>query len=322
MYYEENLRVEYLKKYDHFIDDASLEKAKQKLKELCNIIPDKDTEKTIGNPPKYYAILNLDGDSMGKWLSGDFLVRDESKENLRKFHEKVSEKLGEYANKVGEIIKEPKGKLIYAGGDDAMAFVNLKHLFDVLSDLRKECPKFEEFGYKVIDDIKSSASTGIVVAHYKTPFSEVLKWVKKMEKEAKENENKNAFAIAVLKHSGEINKTVWKWNVDNENKSSTIKLFEELIRELNDEKEGFSNTFIKNLCIEFQKLGKIEDVMVQTELKRLLNRSSRIEKDKEKKKQKIQKWQKKLFNLYINSQTKDNFLSFLNIADFLVREAK
>lgn len=334
-FYEENLRMEYLEKYGHFKNEEFLSDAKKQLKGFYSIKDKNGNE--IGKPPRYYALLMLDGDNMGKWLSGEFL-QDEAKKNLKDFHVKMSKDLGNYAKNLGNNSKdynenndkdnriiEPKGKLVYAGGDDVMTFANLGYLFNVLENLREKFPKFEKMkndrNEKIVEEgIVSTASVGVVIAHYKTPLLEVLKWTRKMEYEAKENCGRDAFAIAVLKHSGEINKTVWKWDVDEKNESLKIKFLEDLIKELNDENEGFSNTFIKNLNIEFQKLDEIKDAMVETELKRLLNRSSQIKGDKKKKK--IKEWHNKLFNLYINSNEKDNFLSFLNIADFIARRAK
>lgn len=317
LYYEENLRKEYLKKYDHrFKDGKSLDDAKKHLKRLYD---------EIGRPPKYYALIMLDGDNMGRWLSGEFL---EDKTQLKEFHKRLSKELGIYAEYVDGkknekgLIKSPKGQVVYAGGDDVLAFINLKHLLPVMNDLRKKFPKFEDLGFKLKDNPKSSASAGIVIAHYKTPLSEVLKWARKMEKEAKEEGGRDAFAIAVLKHSGEINKTVWKWGLNENGESRRTELLEELVKELQDDKRGFSNTFIKNLNIEFMKLDEIEDKWVKTELKRLLDRACQIKGDKETKDKKVKKWQNELFDLYIDSPTKDNFLSFLNIADFLARRIK
>ncbi len=321
LYYEENLRKEYLEKYGHFKDDKSLSNAEKKLKELYKIKNEKGDE--IGRPLKYYAIVMLDGDNMGKWLSPEFLER---KEDLKDFHKRISKKLGEYANNVDSIIqpagKKPHGKLVYAGGDDVLAFVNLKYLLTIMSNLRKTFPKFEEFGFKIKGEQKSSASAGIVIAHYKSPLSEVLKWARNMEKEAKEEGGRDAFAIAVLKHSGEINKTIWKWDLDNSGGISKLQLLDELIKELQDDKTGFSHTFIKNLNIEFLKLDEIEYKWVNVELKRLLERASHIKGDKTKRDSKVKDWQKKLYNLYIDSLKKENFLSFLNIADFLARRIK
>ena len=315
LYYEENLREEYLNRYDHFKDEKMLDIAKEQLKELY---------KQYGKPKKYYALLMLDGDHMGGWLSGEFL---EEKKDLRGFHEKMSEKLGKYANYVESCIIEPKiepkGKLVYAGGDDVLAFINLEYLLYVMSDLRKAFPKFEELGFKLKNDHKSSASAGIVIAHYKTPLSEVLKWARMMEKEeAKKKGGRDAFAIAVLKHSGEISKTIWKWDLDENGKSKKIELLKDLIKELKDDKEGFSHTFIKNLNIEFMKIDEIENEWVEAELRRLLERACQIKGDKERKKRKLEEWQEKLFSLYIDAAKKENFLSFLNIADFLARRIK
>ena len=320
LYYEENLREDYLNRYGHFKDKKSLNDAKKQLKKLY---------KQYGKPKKYYALLMLDGDHMGKWLSGEFLANEEQK-NLKDFHKKMSEILGKYANYVESCIIEPKiepkGKLVYAGGDDVLAFINLEYLLDVMSDLRKAFPKFEELGFKLKNDRKSSASAGIVIAHYKTPLSEVLKWARKMEDEAKKKGGRDAFAIAVLKHSGEISKTIWKWDLDDGKGSKKIELLKDLVEELKNDKEGFSNTFIKNMNIEFMKLNEIEDEWVEAELKRLLGRACQIKGDKEKKKEKIGDWQKKLSSLYIDTDKKDdkkdNFLSFLNIADFLARRTK
>ncbi|NUV00003.1 hypothetical protein XO12_07835 [Marinitoga sp. 1154] len=306
LYYEENLRQNYLKKYGYFLNDDELENAKNKLKEIY---------KKNGKPKKYYALIMLDGDNMGKWLSGEFL---EDNTNLKEFHNKISESLGKYAENINEIVKEPKGKRIYAGGDDVMTFLNLDYLFDILIDLREKFPKFEKLGFTIKKGMKSSASAGVVIAHYKTPLSEVLKWVRKMEKEAKEKGNRNSLAIAVLKHSGEIHKTVYKWKIENE---WSVEIMKELVEQLKDEKKGFSNTFIKALQEEFNRMEKIpEDKMLEIELQRLLNRSSKIRNNKNEKEKKISEWKEKIKELYLDLVDKDNFFSFLNVSDFIARE--
>ena len=51
-----------------------LDIAKKKHKALFDLIKDfdkgKEKDKQIGNPSTYYAVLLMDGDNMGKWLSG------------------------------------------------------------------------------------------------------------------------------------------------------------------------------------------------------------------------------------------------------------
>jgi len=332
LYYEDNVTKRYFEKCGY--PEEKLEEARAKL-ERIHKIADKKGLKFC----KYYAILMLDGDSMGRWLSGEFLV---DKTQLLKFHKKLTVELGNYAACVdGEerengIIKEPGGKLVYAGGDDVLTFVNLNHLLPVMKELRAEFPKFEEFGFETKDNKKSSASAGIAIAHYKTPLSEVLKWARKMEKEAKSiDDDKDAFAIAVLKRSGEIRKTVFKWQYE---KSSAIEILEKLIMSLKPDEHtkqsDFSNTFVKNLGVEFRRLmdeeGKYKNnSLIKTEMNRLLERSCMMmqspdetkEEFLERKKHAVDDLTEKLDMLYTHSKSLDNFLSALDIADFIEREA-
>ncbi|MCR4429797.1 MAG: hypothetical protein NUV45_02120 [Tepidanaerobacteraceae bacterium] len=71
-----------------------------------------------------------------------------------------------------------------------------------MKDLREEFGKIKLSEYI---DKESTFSAGVAIARLKTPISEVLKWARKMEKEAKEINDwgKDAFGIAVLKRSGE-----------------------------------------------------------------------------------------------------------------------
>ena len=328
LYYEDNLTKRYFEKYNYPVETVEkLGEAKAKLVEIHKIAKKKGLKFC-----KYYAILMLDGDSMGRWLSGEFL---EKKTELKEFHKKLTKELGAYAECVdGEksengIIKEPRGKRVYAGGDDVLAFVNLNHLLPVMKDLRTKFPEFEEFGFEVKDNKKSSASAGIAIAHYKTPLSEVLKWAKKMEKEAKTiddrkkaksiNDGKDAFAIAVLKRSGEIRKTVFKWQYGT---PSVIDVLDHLIQSLNQKE--FSNNFIKSLGLEFRRLmdeeGQYKDSdIIKTEMKRVVARSCML--DEGRKKRAVDDLTEKLDMLYTKSKSLDNFLSALDIADFIEREA-
>ncbi len=105
LYYEENLREEYLRRYGYFNGEKSLNDARTQLRMFYNI-EDKNGNK-IGKPPEYYALIMSDGDNMGEWFSGEFL-EDEEKTNLKAFHKKVSEELGDYAKKADEEIRRQK----------------------------------------------------------------------------------------------------------------------------------------------------------------------------------------------------------------------
>ena len=115
----------------------------------------------VDAPCKYYAILLMDGDNMGKWLSGECaptisevlhpIVKNtlatnpdweellEQKRPLNpSLHLAISKALSDFSLHVArEIVeKDHLGKLVYAGGDDVLAFVNLKDLPEVMRKLR------------------------------------------------------------------------------------------------------------------------------------------------------------------------------------------
>ncbi len=310
LFYKENLTENYFIKNDY-----PVEKLQDAIYKLNDIMKEK-------NPPKYYALIMSDGDHMGKWLSGDYL---KDKNRLEEFHSKMSAALLNYAKKMKDTIKPPNGALIYAGGDDVMAFVNLSRLFNVLNVLRDEFPRFEDMGFKVENNCRSTVSAGVVIAHYKTPLSEVLKWARQMEKEAKELVGRDAFAVAVMKHSGEINKTAWKWKISGED---TITVIENLLKELNNKNEGFSDTFIRNFGFETETLGtSISSDAIRVELIRLLKRSF-LGKSKEIKYKKSTELGESLSKLFVEQliskgyTRKDNFVSLLNILDFVSKGGK
>jgi CRISPR-associated protein Cmr2 len=228
-----------------------LRNAKEKQKELFVAIKEfdkgKDKDTQIGTPSTYYAILLMDGDNMGKWLSGDFapkigevmhpivritLATQRDWQELLKqnrplnpsLHLATSKALRDFSLHVArEIVeKDHLGKLVYAGGDDVLAFVSLRDLPEVMRKLRayfsgslkvdEETNKVDvDFkggkGFIPIDDdgiplnvgnnenqikgfrlsmgTNATASMGVVIAHHNSNLSQVLDEVRKCEKEAK-----------------------------------------------------------------------------------------------------------------------------------------
>jgi len=315
LFYEENLTEKYCEKYNY----PKVVDGRNKLRNIHERAKEDNLRLT-----KYYAILRLDGDSMGKWLSGYFL---ENKSELLDFHRKVTSELGKYSEKIDNIICKPKGKKVYAGGDDVLAFVNLNHLMDVIKEVRNEFPKFEDLGYEIKNQKKSTASAGIAIAHYKDPLPIVLDWSHRMEKNAKSTDGKDAFSIAVLKRSGEIVKTRKKWEYDDKN---TIDMMDELIDSLLS--DDFSNKFIINLIKEFSRLIDQEGEygnhdIIESEMKRMISKACEMEqKEDESKKEFRKRKNRKINELFSNLKillkkdgSLDNFFSFLKIADFMQR---
>lgn len=107
----------------------------------------------------YYAIIMMDGDNMGKLFSGD-------KEHA---YSEVSEKLARFAQQhVPHIVEKHNGKLVYAGGDDVLAFVPVDKALIIAEDLRFA---FSDPEQGIGDG--ATASFGIVIGHKKSTATHV-----------------------------------------------------------------------------------------------------------------------------------------------------
>ncbi len=160
---------------------------------------------------KYYAVLMLDGDHMGKWMSGEYAGEEN---DLKKVQSAISKRLLEFNKKIYSYFNKHKeyGTLVYAGGDDVLAFVNINTIFDVIKDIKKMYPD----GFVSDETEKPTCSIGVCIAHYKEPLSIVMDKAREMEKKAKEEGGRNTFAFAIINKSGNYNEFVgdkgkWDW---------------------------------------------------------------------------------------------------------------
>ena len=342
--------------------------------------------------PSYYAIILFDGDSMGNWLRGTML---DKAVNLMDFQKSLSEKLSEFAQEAStEILSANKGRTVYAGGDDFLGLINVNYLFEVMLKLRD---RFGEIDLSQFTQEKLTFSAGVVLAHVKTPLHVALSWAREMEKKAKnidtgkhnpdQNSTKNAFAIAVLKRSGEIHECIYRWyehaqqpcellnrvyqylslekpaktklklpinSVLDFNDDEPLQLYEYSASKnhssfINDVPAGypmeednptvnrvyFTTSFISKFTSEFMNFdkSKYKDKTIDpilAELKRLIRRSCHIEgynnlsNDEldELMKEESKKLYSCLENLYYCSKDLRNFISSLNIINFMVRKVK
>jgi CRISPR-associated protein Cmr2 len=160
----------------------------------------------LGSPSRYYAVMAMDGDSMGKWIGGE-MTGQASKE----FHLLFSEAISTFgvgdARKIVE--QDHFGSLIYSGGDDVLAMlpaekaiscakalsfafhIAVKAVLDELSELPKRPP--------------ATVSVGIAIGHMKEPLQDMVAAAQAAEKRAKSKPlDRNALAITLFKRSGEI----------------------------------------------------------------------------------------------------------------------
>lgn len=269
--YEENITDKYLRKNGY---SYLFEGKKTDVVTLNNCRKQVFGDRSL---PKYYALVRFDADSMGKLLSGELLK--DKRQDLQAFQTKVSGLLSNFSKWVNENIGKYEGKVVYAGGDDFLGFINLTCLFDVVKRLRLEFDK--QVNQAIRQDIESdfTFSAGIVVAHYKTPLSIVLEKSLEMEHLAKEKGDRDSFAIAALKNSGETHQCYFKWQIEKNDKTENTLLYFETIEKLSNLiGEDCSESFVRKLDTEFSALTddkgffKHED-LVKEELKRLVKRS-------------------------------------------------
>lgn len=350
LFFEENHQIRYLEKQGLLVN-----KNKGTDKFLHQLLTDKHRKMDNAirkkgwslERAKYYALLKFDGDKMGTLLSGANLEITESlmdEEYFEKFQQYLSKLLGDFSQWIDGFISGVKGKVVYAGGDDCLAFVNLNHLYVVLHQLQFQ---FDEqvnkpLGEKYQLKTPFTISAGIAIAHYKEPLSIVVGRANEAEKTAKSisNGDRNAFCFSASSHSGENHEFTYKWNfTDGTLKMSTNQLAADVSYALN---QGIlSNKFIHNLAMIYERIVD-EDGSLKMDLHpgldldiiRTINRStnkakldSRKDDGAEGNKVILKRIKERLFKLFSNPDETEkrkhnvkNLLEFLFINEFIARK--
>lgn len=222
------------------------------LKTLCELTGDK--------PHPFYAVLLMDGDSMGALLN-DFPTHRDT----------VSRSLDVFTSKVNGLVSGHNGKTIYAGGDDVLALFPLEDAVEAAvalqlayQDAFQTCsgirPISEAFDQRSLGE-RGTISAAIIYAHHHVPFQPVIQQAHRLLDEvAKEQVGRNALAIQVWKPSG--NTLIWAapWEVvryGHEYDEGTI--LEELVARFLD-KEGarigqYSSQFFYKIRDQFERVG-------------------------------------------------------------------
>jgi len=247
------------------------------------------------NFSRYFAILQMDGDHMGKWIRGfgksegdniefptigetihpdvynELLKNSNGIEELFNkihpatptYHQILSSRLCNFAlYNVRKIVEEKYfGKLIYAGGDDVLALLPVNTVLNCAYELQER--------YKKTVISRATMSAGIVIAYHKYPLSLALKAVRSAEKKAKNKLGRNAFCVQLITHSGEIRECGGKWElvefinkVKNDLQNGSIsKVFCNQILDvmnflLDTEEEYVSEKIVDILELEIKRLWK------------------------------------------------------------------
>ncbi len=189
----------------------------------------KELENTPGT---FYAILLMDGDSLGKLFS-------EAKDPNQ-----ISKNLGKFAKGVPDTVEKYEGKLIYAGGDDVLAILPITKVLDCASKIQES--------YQQILGTQATISAGIVMTHHKLPLRVALQEAHhQLDEVAKDGNGRSSFAISVLFPSTTKHQWVSTW-FDEKNQKVLTRL-ECLEKQIDRYK--FSNSFFYQTIGILEKLG-------------------------------------------------------------------
>lgn len=246
-----------------------------------------DQEESGKEQRRYFAVLALDGDEIGKWISGartppfssqlaaysdgsgnptgalEYFTRNSDPDgrgalNARyadflasqrplspSYHLQFSEALGNFALLCARpIVEAYDGRLIYAGGDDVVALlpadtalgcaVALRDafqgrqvvdgdgevLFASLAPGFLSSERWKDGHGRLIPFLvpgpEADCSVGIAMAHFKAPLQDIVRAARAAEKRAKRDassggEGRSAFAVTLMKRSGETIEWGGKW---------------------------------------------------------------------------------------------------------------
>jgi CRISPR-associated protein Cmr2 len=154
----------------------------------------KDTLGAGVEPSPYYMLLQGDGDWMGRAI--DALETPAQ-------HQAFSRQLSRFSTLVEQVVDRFGGALVYAGGDDVLAFLPLdtglvcaSTIADIFRTLLADFADQEK-------EVKAPTfSAGLVIAHHLEALSQTLQLARAAEHAAKHVPEKDALAITLSKRSG------------------------------------------------------------------------------------------------------------------------
>ena len=135
-----------------------------------------------GEPNPYLAVLVADGDKMGEAIS---------KIDSVKKHQDFSRELAGFATGAEAIVNNSNGALIYAGGDDVLAFVPVDKCLGCARALRND------FHTR----LKLTLSVGVAIGHFMENLEDLLEYGRTAQKHSKQPD-RDGLAIHLHKRGG------------------------------------------------------------------------------------------------------------------------
>ncbi len=219
---------------DHPLDANNKDNDKTNREKLASALTELyDTETTggekIGKPRSYYALLLMDGDSLGKML------REQNQT-------KVSQALLAFTREVPQCVDDDPahgGVTIYAGGDDVFALLPMDKAIACAKALRHIYGRcFSDKG------IEATASCAIIYAHHQVPLRNVIREAHhQLDNIAKEQNGRDSLVLAVYKPGGVTTQWVSAW----QDKPTPVDRMEELIGAMATDNEAYPRGFFHKL---------------------------------------------------------------------------
>ncbi len=168
------------------------EKAQPVLQALTTLIH--TSKPPLPLPSPYYALLLMDGDSLGQQMS--FPAK----------RELISDALNDFTGSVQAIVEqEYSGFLVYAGGDDVLALLTLDDALPCADALQQRYKQAFETRFQQTpgERFPATLSGAIEYAHYRLPFTKILADAHDLlDEKAKDGCGRDAVAARVWKQSG------------------------------------------------------------------------------------------------------------------------
>jgi CRISPR-associated protein Cmr2 len=189
-------------------------------------------------PSPFYAILMMDGDSLGEQMSNP--------DN----QQKIATSLNTFTANVPQVVQQHNGFLIYAGGDDVLALLPLEDALPCALACRTAYTNAFNG-----TSISTTLSGAVLYAHVKTALGEVLSQAHHVLYDvAKEGAGRDAIAIRVLKPGGDHLTWAQPWDIALEGNQLKLEKLVENFRNAAGEDGLFSSKFFYRIRERFTLL--------------------------------------------------------------------
>ncbi len=209
----------------------------------------RDVYRLVGDrrPVPFYALLLMDGDSMGKLLE---VIKSPSE---------LSRCLNRFTSTVNQTVQKHGGRTVYAGGDDVMALLPAG---EALAAADRLSHQYQAAFADALNgkDVAATISAAIVYAHWKQPLRQVLQHAHRLlDDVAKNATGRDAVAIGVVKGSGLNAQWAAPWKTVREQNivggdDSIIHRFQDSPNSDAKKEPVFNASFVYHLRSQFSRL--------------------------------------------------------------------